>query len=267
MANELVDLIAKRFIQRKDVKAVQFHSRDSDGWTPERTKFTRADLEGHVAGERSLGHYLLDQDSVCKLFAFDIDLEKKGWLPTAAPELALVDGTHAEWVKSFVECNPREIWQDRAHPSRSFIKSQMRVLANKLAAVTHQTLGIPVAITYSGHKGMHVYGFTGPVAAAEAREGAQIVLETVGEFQLTRGKAFYMHSNRDPVEGYPNFSIEVFPKQDSLDGKDLGNLMALPLGKHLRTKFPRFFVNAKAPYSVIEPTDPVAALASGNPWI
>ncbi len=70
---ELAKLFASKFIARPDVFAEQF----PDGaWAPRRQRLGMSDLLAHIRGERSLGHYMLNQASECKLFAFDIDLEK-----------------------------------------------------------------------------------------------------------------------------------------------------------------------------------------------
>jgi hypothetical protein len=59
----------------------------------------------------------------------------------------------------------------------------------------------------------------------------------------------------------------VFPKQDSLAGKDLGNLMRLPLGRNLKNpKDPTFFIDMTTPMGVMSPIDPVYALTTETPW-
>ena len=74
MSKELENLIAKKFISRKDVKAVQ----TSDGnYRPINTPWARNDLADHLAGTTTYGHYLLGQDDTCKLIAFDVDIEQR----------------------------------------------------------------------------------------------------------------------------------------------------------------------------------------------
>lgn len=148
------------------------------------------------------------------------------------------------------------------------MKLQMKQLAHKLLRGIVEDLMIPCAAAYSGGKGFHVYGFTGRLSAHQAREGASIVLESIGEFEPLRGENFFKHKNDDKVEGFQNFSIEVFPKQDTLDGKDLGNLMRLPLGVNLKApKEPTFFIDMTAPLAELSSMDAATALTIENPWV
>jgi hypothetical protein len=173
-----------------------------------------------------------------------------------------------------VEINPREAWLDRGHTARPTLKYQLHVAAHALVRQIRNELEIPVAVTYTGAKGLHVYGFTGSISARDAREGAQIIIDSLSETSLgsltaTRGSNFFKFDNQDPVGGQPNIQIEVFPKQDSLDGKDLGNLMRLPLGRNLKNpKDPTFFVDMTSALTDLKPLDPMYALteAATQPW-
>lgn len=212
---------------------------------------------------------MLDTNSTCKLFAFDIDLEKVGWLPKAPLDTNIPEEQLEAYytTDNFIQCNPREAWRDRKHPGRSWMKVQFKMIAAKFMQVIHDELEIPCAAVYSGNKGIHVYGFTGLMPAADAREGARIVLDTIGDWVPSRGVNFFKHKDQDPVLGYPNISIEVFPKQDSLDGKDLGNLMRLPLGKNMKNpKDPTFFIDMTTPMAQMSPIDPIRALGNESPW-
>lgn len=258
--DEVVNLIAKTFIQRRDVFARQY----SDGsWRPVEQPFTRSAIVDHLCGHTSLGHYLLDSASVCKFFAFDIDLVKSGfWLDGWDTFIPRDDGVSAE-NPTIRELSPRTAWRDRAHPARSFMKMQFRMMAGLLAAEVQKSLEIPVAVSYSGFKGLHVYGLTGPIKAQDAREGAQIVLDSLGCFAPSRGKAFWAHQDQSP-EGYPNLSIEVFPKQTEISEGGYGNLMSLPLGKNSHGD-PRFFVDVRKPMSELVPQNPIQHLTQ-NIW-
>lgn len=259
----LAEQIAKRFIQRRDVKAQQ----GSGGiYYPVRTKegqelpWQLADILNHLNGSHTFGHYLLDQSDQTKLFAFDLDLNKTGsWWSE--------DGL------TKTDFNPRADFQDRAHPGRNYLKQQMRVFSNELArAITELFPGMPTAMAFTGAKGMHVYGFTGSVPAADAREAANLVLEHMGCWEPSRGKAFFrrVQGGPDDWNASDNFTLEVFPKQDSLDGKDgLGNLMRLPMGRNLKApNNPCFFIDATQPYGVLAPhPDPIRLLRDGDPWV
>lgn len=276
LSRELADLIAKLFISRRDVKAIQGSnghyyvdcSRDRLGNEIHRYPWTRAALEAHLEGAKTYGHYLLNKDDTTKLFAFDIDLEeykpdkpeRKFYYPSAKGDDA--------WGGEPIEFNPRKAWQDRRHPARPWMKYQFKMTATKLMQIISKDLGIPCAAAYSGGKGVHVYGFTGSSPAWEAREGAAIVMESLGEWVPARGDNFFKHKDQDFLTGYPNLSIEVFPKQDSLQGKDLGNLMRLPLGRNLKSKDPTFFIDMSTEMAEMKPIDPIWALTEGadRPW-
>lgn len=118
---------------------------------------------------------------------------------------------------------------------------------------------IGVAISDSGGKGLHVYCFTGLVPAETARGFAKIVLDEL-LLKPVRGDNFFRR------EGYPTLEVEVFPKQGSLEGKELGNLMKLPLGVNRKTgRFSRF-LTCKAGYDKLVPTDPFNVLNGDSPW-
>lgn len=245
--------------------------------------FHISSVEAHLNGTATYGHYMLDQGDQCRLFAFDIDLEKSKYSPddiivehggsfVVIPDMEwAVNKTEAEIAEQtlVVDCDPRLIWADRtAVAGRAWYKYQMSMLARKFAKVITKDLGIECAAAYSGNKGIHVYGFTGPMPAVEVRAAADYTLAVMDEWEPFRGKNFFKHKLQSPELGYPSFSVEVFPKQNSLEGKDLGNLMRLPLGKNLKSSDPTFFLDLTAPVAQLVPhRDPVSLLESGNPYL
>lgn len=236
--DELANRIAVRFIERRDVKAWQYEDR----WEPDRTPVKREDLRAHLDGDRTMGHYLLSPDSNVRLFAFDVDLRKQ----------AINEDTGEVW-------SPREVWADRTNPLRNELARHLNWMAEGLARRAHDLTGCHVAIALSGGKGVHVYCFTGSIPAAEARGLARLVLESSSsEFQPTRGDNFWQHA------GWPTLEVETFPKQDSLSGKDLGNLMKLPLGVHRRTGIVGEFLRASE--DRFRKMDPMLALGETLPW-
>lgn len=267
----LVNLFAQRLISRPDVKAVQH----SDGsYHPERTPWSRADLEAHIAGTKTFGHYLLNTDDTCKIFCFDIDLRsviKAGPGPTDItpdgflPTEGLGEG---EIVGNFLPADPRAVWADRADQRRSYLKYSMRLAAAMFTERIWGELEIPVAAAYSGSKGVHVYGLLGDrTPASDAREGAMIVLDSMGIWEGERGESLFRLKDRSNIENpLINFSVEVYPKQASLDGKDLGNLLRLPLGRNHKSADPTFFLDQSAPLAEMRSIDPEWALTSPNPW-
>lgn len=276
---DLPGLIANKFVARTDVKAVQ----TSDGkYHPERSKWKMQDFRDHIAGDKTFGHYVSDAEGNVKVIVFDIDLEKTGtWVEqpdmTQCPQGTVL--TEAAWYEEHVkihQSNPREDWLDRKHPGRQWYKSQLRTMAEMLSSAMKHTLDIQVACAYSGNKGVHAYGFLPELMpAAEARAGALLALEYAGtsfgrdhKFELYRGVNFYKHSVRDPETGFDNLSIELFPKQSSMDGKDLGNLVRLPMGRNQKNpKDPCFFLDQTTAHNELTPhPDPVALLQGKSPW-
>lgn len=263
----LQDLIAKLFIARTDVKAYQagpgrFHGqyfthtvgpRENPTYLP----WDRNALIAHIAGQTTYGHYLLNTDNTCKLFAFDIDIKKldetnvenSAWLPSLPMPTLDAEGWNSErswdaWLQSFTWRDGRLAWQDRRDPARDYIKGAMRSLAATLERVIIEELQIPTAIAYTGSKGLHVYGFTGSMPAAEVREAAMLVIEAL-PIVPTRGKMIYEWDSplERAHEDHKIFTIEVFPKQDEISASGgFGNLMRLPLGKNQKSNDPTFFV-------------------------
>lgn len=288
MTRELENLLAKRFIQRSDVKAVQ----TTDGKYIPDVKFesgkyghgfNRQSLQDHLNGVHSYGHYLLDEHDLCKLMVFDIDLrdttpkegqeppEPGSWvnLPWVSDAPNITDEQYEAWCQAYTDVNPYLLWRNRrAQAERKWYKYQMRMLAQRICGVIQNELGLDTAAAYSGHKGIHVYGFTGSLPATEVRAGAELVLEILSDFQPVRGRNFYRHIDPDPVTGFRNFDVEVFPKQTTLGEKSYGNLVRLPLGKNFKApKDPTFFLDFSAPMSEFKPhPNPVALLTSGNPF-
>jgi hypothetical protein len=279
LSRALAKLFASRFIARPDVKAIQL-DRAGGGlgtgdWFPDTrvnaerrpnsphlpAGFSMDHLLAHIEGRRTYGHYLLGSDNTCKVFAFDIDLKAKSV------------GTWVDFESGEVhdEANPLELWRSKSNiAARNWYKYQMKMLAHRLAVEIGNIGGVDCAVAYSGHKGVHVYGFTGPMPAVEVREAAILVLDEIDEFEAVKGQAFWEHKNDDPVHGFKNFSIEVFPKQvDLKNGKQLGNLMRLPLGvNHKAPKDPTFFLDMTAPLGQFTPVkDPIELLTKGNPFV
>ncbi len=79
---------------------------------------------------------------------------------------------------------------------------------------------------FSGGKGYHFwYPVREPVAAGSMRAALHSLVERIkGDISC--------------------FTIEVFPKQDSLKGKGYGNLVKLPLGIHRKTGKPSWFLDS-----------------------
>jgi hypothetical protein len=275
VSHELSNVIAQRFIQRRDVKAVQLsggaYSPDyqlTNRITGEKDPgihgplgFRLRHIAAHLEGKATYGHYVLDTESLCRVITFDVDL---------------IDKPNGTWVKASAEddyaviekVNPRELWADRNQKgARSWYKYQMKMLAHKLCDAVMK-LDIPTAAAYSGNKGIHVYGFLGPTEAVEAHQAALLILDMMDEWEPLKGNHFFTHKNDDPGQGFKNFNVEVYPKQESLKEGQLGNLVRLPLGKNLKNpKDPTFFLDLTVPMAEFKPhPDPVKLLKEGDPF-
>ncbi|WP_051328220.1 CRISPR-associated primase-polymerase type A1 [Desulfatirhabdium butyrativorans] len=78
-------------------------------------------------------------------------------------------------------------------------------------------VGMKPIVEFSGSKGFHFwYCFETPVSAIFARGALESIRKAV-------------------APDVRSFALEVFPKQDQLSGKGLGNLVKLPLGVHRST--------------------------------
>jgi hypothetical protein len=271
----LAKLIAQKFIARPDVMARQSKF---GTYAPVHSKFNMESLLAHITGQTSLGHYMIDPDGdQVKLFALDIDLEKPNpQRPHMRYLLPARQDEHTQFL-DWQESNPRQLWMSREQgAARNCIKLQMRTMAGRLVSAIRKELEIPAIAAYSGSKGIHVYGFTGKVPAAMAREGALIVATAAG-WNLTRGQNFFTHGLPDAdvpfgdynLHDFHQYSLEIYPKQESVGDKEkkLGNLMRLPLGVNYKSPRDRaFFIDLRSALSELKPMDPIEALTTTNPW-
>ena len=281
---ELASIIARRFISRRDAKAKQ----RSDGqYGPDRDStgadkpWSMGDLADHLDKRQSFGHYLLDHDNKAKLFCLDVDLIDGPGFWVSRPDLALLGDVQydhdviEQWFLGHTHHMPvpsvRAAWRDRSHPGREWWKFQMRYIAEMFTSRIRRHLGLPTAAAYSGHKGIHVYGFTGHRGAAEIRGAAEALLRSFGFFEPTgasTGASAWKYSGLSIEDGFGNFTIEVYPKQDRVSPGHYGNLVRLPLGRNLKAPDdPTFFLDQRGPHTAFSPhPDPVGLLTSGNPW-
>lgn len=290
MNKKIAKQFAKLFIARSDVKAAQRSSgeynptveRDAAGNVTKSYGFTMSDLLDHIECRRTYGHYLLNTESQCKFFAFDIDLDEQNrdpdkahkplWLPHERNE-------EGEFACFTVDRDPRKVWLDRsAKIERAYLKFQMRMMANELARTIVTEFDIPTAVTYTGAKGIHVYGFTGLLSAKDVREGAELILKKTDKYDPYLGSNFFKYkeqwSNNDDMDGkllyeMSNhcFTVEVFPKQVEVKEGGYGNLMRLPLGTNLKNPAdPTFFVDMRTALTELRPRDAYEALTISNQW-
>lgn len=272
----LQDWLIHRFIARPDCYAIQgadgkwFTARES-GTVPYAERplipWGRDVLEAHLDGHLTTGHYMLSTTSTAKLMAFDIDFSASGFCPA--------NYDNKGGVTAYEMLDLREEWRNRGSFHRPWLKHHLRKIAHIIASCIHYELEIPVAVAYSGNKGIHVYGFTGEMAASEIRLAAEMVMKAINveygdrgtNFELSRGSFEWTDTNNQLDHSFANLTIEVFPKQDEVGTDSFGNLMAMPLGVNRKSpEDPKFFIDLRAPLTELVPVDPIWALSTTNPW-
>jgi len=107
---------------------------------------------------------------------------------------------------------------------KDLVRRENRYLLSRVVELSRES-GLPCLIEFSGGKGFHFwYLFEGPVAAPLARQALQGLVKRI-------------------ASDLSCFHLEIFPKQDQLAGKGLGNLVKLPLGVHRLTGRPSYFLH------------------------
>lgn len=109
--------------------------------------------------------------------------------------------------------------RDLARRERDYLLQRLPELGREM--------GLPCLTEFSGGKGYHFwFFFAEPVPAALPRKALDRLVRRVSADMTC-------------------FTLEVFPKQDRLAGKGLGNLVKLPLGLHRVTGKPSRFIGLK----------------------
>jgi hypothetical protein len=228
MLREAAKLMGLLFVGRREAKAVFTNGQ----WIALREKFSLSDFRTHLFGDRCLGAYLLDANSMVRCIAFDVDLKPdsdyfiiadispQGASATgdqAVGELDLDIQHHGDLEAALHdETNPAHRW------ACSLVHSTVRFIAKEVG----DSLGLASTTIITGG-GAHVFvPFGELVPAGEARAMAHSVMDGIPLFKRT-SESFYSNGT--------GLDIEVFPKQDSLaDPDSLGNLIRLPFGMHER---------------------------------
>ena len=134
----------------------------------------------------------------------------------ATVKCAVID---ADLVSSLRNAAGRDLARarDRLRKDRAYMAARIKEGAAKF--------GLTPVIEFSGGKGYHFWFFmASPVPAARIRQALTGICDALAR-DLTC------------------FNLEVFPKQDHLSGKGLGNLVKLPLGIHRQSGGRSFFID------------------------
>lgn len=173
---------AIRFLQafggREDMHARQWASRDGrSGYTPVSQPLTPRLIQGHLAGNETLGVYCLRLDGTVTFLAFDLDITK------GALEEALVQ-------------------PDRAAQLRQALNDGMRLIQAELSG-----FGLPSLLENSGYKGRHVWLlFSRPIPADVAHLFVSLMLRRF-QARLPVGlhlEGFPKQGDRDTRKGLGN---------------------------------------------------------------
>lgn len=262
MTSTIANLLDQWFIARHDVRA--WHT--DRGYRRDDRPIALEDIERHLAGEPfrvtglttvegkpysitagGLGHYLIDPTTqTTKVFCFDIDLNEEGHLGDEP-------------------INPRAVFSDPDDERRTLLLEQLKTMAFGLGhrAYRFTREQVQIVASFSGNKGLHVYGLLpGGEPAAKARAIANRVMESF-DFKPSERGASWIHADHE----WPNLSIEVFPKQDEVAPNDYGNLLRLPLGRHVKSGKPGAFVRLDCEPMMLKKIDPLDVLERGMlPW-
>lgn len=160
----------------------------------------------------------------------DREQEKQGYVPIQRPLLAddvrahllgrktygiyLLTSDEKVWTGVIdVDLVPRLRNREEARKERDGIRREAIYLYKRIVELAGEA-GLTCISEVSGAKGYH-YWFPAiaPVDAGVMKKALQVLI-------------------RDLAADVKCFSLEVFPKQDSLKGKGYGNLVKLPLGVH-----------------------------------
>lgn len=212
---EAAKLMGMLFVGRRDSKAVFTNGQ----WIAKREKYTLSDFRSHLYGDRCLGAYLLDPDSMVRCIAFDIDLKDDG-------DYFLIDDAEVDLVVQH-HGNLEAALHDADNPAHPWACSLVSSTATFLKREIYDALALCSTVIVTGG-GAHVFvPFGTPLPAAEARAMAHSVMDGIPTF-ARRSENFYGNDVKSP-----SIEIEVFPKQDALtDSDSLGNLIRLPFGHH-----------------------------------
>jgi hypothetical protein len=241
MVREAAALMGKLFINRRDRKAIYRPDRSGKWhWTAVEASFVMGDFVQHLTGEHCLGTYLLNTDNTVKFLAFDIDLQKQGkyWRCYDIDQILALEergyGFDLDLKEGLLEDAFHIPADDAYRWTRIIVLEAIRTIVK---AVRKLDL-TPLTVITGG--GAHVLvPFAESVAAADARlVGTHIVNELPTAAQIN--KMFWSYGPLGEL------TIEVFPKQDTLVGKDYGNLIRLPYGWHHEAAIRTFSIDPES---------------------
>lgn len=154
------------------------------GYIPVYQGLDRDLLKSHLAGDQTLGLYLVKQDNSARLMVIDLDV-----------------------AKSYLHAYLHNVNEQKR------IRQKLLEVTTSLLAIA-EGAGLELLIESSGYKGIHLWVFSD--FSVPARHWRLL------------GKWLVEQLSGMPAE----IQAEVFPKQEIVAEKGLGNLVKLPLGIH-----------------------------------
>lgn len=236
--------LARLFIARPDAVAEQY---DNGSYSPvSGAIWDRGILRSHLSGNRTYGHYVLNKDQA-KFFCFDIDFKQK--------IDRLSENTQLKY--------PRKLWQesDFNSPERHWLEWQLKSVA-KILEYKISRMGIKTLVTFSGSKGVHVYGFPAPgemSSAADLRALGWAVIEEFG-YLIQADNDNGVNFSGDPWDQtFMLFDFELFPKQNETD--NYGNLVRMELGVNRKSGNPGYIIDTSDDdYTLSRVSDPASVI-------
>lgn len=252
VARDTANKLAKLFIARRDVKAIQRSASDGGEWYALRQAFTLDDFQTHLFEKRGcLGTYLLDKQSRVKFVAFDIDLTGVGTyfvvhdLPESPEDYEAFEAGYVEAGEIDLDYRTGP-WEATLHDPENegyrWVRMHLRSILESLCNRVEDQLDLPAIPVITGGGAHVLVPFGQRVDAGDARAAAHGVMDGWNTFQRS-SENFYSNApdlnDRDekkkPIG--ETITVEVFPKQDKLPNEDsFGNLIRLPFGWHDEAK-------------------------------
>jgi hypothetical protein len=254
VARETANKLAKLFIARRDVKAIQRATHDGE-WMCVKKPLDLDDFKKHLFDkDNCLGTYLLDKKSRVKFVAFDIDLTGSGPYFVIRDIDANDDDAMVALEAEYAAAGEMDLdyrvgpWEATLHDPQNegfrWVRSHLRVLIESLCDRVEAQLGLPAMPVVTGGGAHVLVPFGERIPAADGRAAAHGVMASIAASEPSSlpfwrtSENFYSNAptaERDEQKRLigETITIEVFPKQDSLPSPDsFGNLIRLPFGWH-----------------------------------
>jgi hypothetical protein len=262
-AKETAKLLGQLMIHRRDAKAIYGPDARSPEdpalwhWTAIKEKFTLDDFQNHLFGDACLGTYLLHpDDSTVKFIAFDLDMKDAGsYLVIRNVEEVMElesQGYYENEADHEIDLDLKIGNLEAAlhlpfHEAHRWARIILLTAIRGIVKTGTSRLGIKPMTVITGGGAHVIFPLPEPTPATDARAMGLDVMEYVhGASRKGNGDIFWNYGNYQNVP----LEIEVFPKQDSLDGKKFGNLIRLPFGWHHEAQMRTF---AMDPLALITP--------------